>query len=38
MSFQKEIKDLESKNLELNDPKLIEKQHNKGKRTARERI
>ncbi|HNZ83924.1 MAG TPA: acyl-CoA carboxylase subunit beta [Candidatus Pacearchaeota archaeon] len=38
MSFQKEIKDLESKNLELNDPKLIEKQHNKGKLTARERI
>ncbi len=38
MSFQKEIKDLESRRNALNDPKLIEKQHNKGKLTARERI
>jgi acetyl-CoA carboxylase carboxyltransferase component len=38
MSFEKEIEKLNKKREELESPELIEKQHQKGKLTARERI
>ena len=38
MAFEKEIEKLKSKLEELESPELIEKQHKKGKLTARERI
>ncbi len=38
MKFEKEIKKLEEKTLELNSKEYTEKQHSKGKLTARERI
>ena len=38
MSFNKEIEKLNKKRQELENPELIEKQHQKGKLTARERI
>jgi acetyl-CoA carboxylase carboxyltransferase component len=38
MPFEKEIEEFEEKLKELEDPSLIEKQHQKGKLTARERI
>jgi len=38
MDYKKEIEKLNSKRAELESPELIEKQHQKGKLTARERI
>ena len=38
MAFEKEIEKLNKKREELESPELIEKQHQKGKLTARERI
>jgi len=38
MKFEKEIEDLNKKVRELESPELVEKQHQKGKLTARERI
>ena len=38
MDFKKEIEKLVSKRAELEKPEFIEKQHQKGKLTARERI
>ena len=38
MSFEKEIEKLNSKWQELENPEMVEKQHQKGKLTARERI
>ena len=38
MAFEKEIKKLNKKMKNLENPELVEKQHQKGKLTARERI